>query len=157
MENKIIEALDLLCEKFGIAVDWTSENILPYAYELCLRYTHYIQVSVTLKIVLLLLLDGLIVYVFIKGFSTEQYRFSLREGVWSNWFTGTPTEYGDNNTIYETRTILTKSDKETFLLLIVSLAALSSILIVHWVNILVCSIFTPELLFIEEIMKGASC
>lgn len=32
---QIIEVLDFLGEKFGIAFDWTSDNILPYVEQLC--------------------------------------------------------------------------------------------------------------------------
>ena len=30
MSNEIIKVLDALSDKLGIAVDWTSENVLPY-------------------------------------------------------------------------------------------------------------------------------
>ena len=34
MSDEIIKVLDALAEKFGLAVDWTSSNILPYIQEL---------------------------------------------------------------------------------------------------------------------------
>jgi hypothetical protein len=36
--NKVVEVIDALCEKFGIAVDWTSNNVLPYVTELMGRF-----------------------------------------------------------------------------------------------------------------------
>ena len=30
VSSEIIEVLDYLGEKFGIAIDWTSNNVLPY-------------------------------------------------------------------------------------------------------------------------------
>lgn len=30
MSDEIIKVLDAICEKLGIAVDWTSEKIMPY-------------------------------------------------------------------------------------------------------------------------------
>lgn len=30
VSNQIIQVLDNLCEKFGLAIDWTSENVIPY-------------------------------------------------------------------------------------------------------------------------------
>lgn len=30
VSNQIIEVIDALCDKFGIAIDWTAENVLPY-------------------------------------------------------------------------------------------------------------------------------
>lgn len=39
--SQFIEVLDALCEKFGIVVDWTSQNVLPYATELAARIISY--------------------------------------------------------------------------------------------------------------------
>lgn len=39
--QEIINVLDYLCHKFGIAIDWTSENVMPYLEELCGRYIEY--------------------------------------------------------------------------------------------------------------------
>ena len=30
VRNQIIEVMDAICAKFGIAIDWTSDNIIPY-------------------------------------------------------------------------------------------------------------------------------
>lgn len=30
MSTEIIKILDAICEKFGIAIDWTSQNAIPY-------------------------------------------------------------------------------------------------------------------------------
>ena len=40
-ENAFVTALNAICEKIGLAVDWTSENILPYAQDLCGRFITY--------------------------------------------------------------------------------------------------------------------
>ena len=39
--KEIIDVLDYLCKKFGIAIDWTSENVMPYLEDLCGRYISY--------------------------------------------------------------------------------------------------------------------
>ena len=39
--QEIINVLDYLCQKFGIAIDWTSENIMPYLEDLCAGYISY--------------------------------------------------------------------------------------------------------------------
>lgn len=41
MSQEIIKVLDNLCEKFGIAIDWTSQNVKPYLQELFVKYTNY--------------------------------------------------------------------------------------------------------------------
>lgn len=39
--QEIITILDFLCQKFGIAIDWTSENVMPYLQDLGARYISY--------------------------------------------------------------------------------------------------------------------
>ena len=29
VSEQIIQVIDALCEKFGIAIDWTTQNIIP--------------------------------------------------------------------------------------------------------------------------------
>ena len=39
--NQIIAVLDAICEKFGIVIDWTASNIMPYLQDLCKRIVTY--------------------------------------------------------------------------------------------------------------------
>ena len=39
--SQFIEVLDALCEKFGIAIDWTSKNVMPYVTDLAARIITY--------------------------------------------------------------------------------------------------------------------
>lgn len=39
--NQIIAVLDAICEKFGIVIDWTASNIMPYLQDLCKRIVSY--------------------------------------------------------------------------------------------------------------------
>ena len=41
MSNEIINVLDNLAEKFGMAIDWTSQNVMPYLQELMGRFIKY--------------------------------------------------------------------------------------------------------------------
>ena len=41
MDNKIIETLDYLGEKIGIAIDWTAENVYPQVLDFMARYKIY--------------------------------------------------------------------------------------------------------------------
>lgn len=38
VSDQIIAVIDALCSKFGVAVDWTEENILPYIETLMGKY-----------------------------------------------------------------------------------------------------------------------
>lgn len=39
--SQFIEVLDALCDKIGIAIDWTSQNVVPYATDLATRIITY--------------------------------------------------------------------------------------------------------------------
>ena len=39
--EQIIQVLNALCEKFGLVIDWTSENVIPYLGELCGKLVNY--------------------------------------------------------------------------------------------------------------------
>lgn len=41
MSEEIIKVLDDLGDRFGIAIDWTSENVLPYLQNLMNRFITY--------------------------------------------------------------------------------------------------------------------
>lgn len=41
MSEEIIKVLDALAEKFGLAIDWTSSNVIPYIQQLCGKYVSY--------------------------------------------------------------------------------------------------------------------
>ena len=38
ISSQIIEVLNYLGEKFGIAIDWSSQNVMPYIVELCGKF-----------------------------------------------------------------------------------------------------------------------
>lgn len=45
--QEIINVLNYLGQKFGIAIDWTSENVMPYIKDLCARYIQFeVQTSI---------------------------------------------------------------------------------------------------------------
>lgn len=41
MGDEVIKVLDHLCDKFGIAIDWTSANVMPYLQDLMARIVKY--------------------------------------------------------------------------------------------------------------------
>lgn len=58
MSQEIINVLDYLCKKFGIAIDWTSENVMPYLEDLCARY---IKFEISTSIAWIILCVGIMV------------------------------------------------------------------------------------------------
>lgn len=41
VSEQIIQVLNALCEKFGVVIDWTSANAIPYISELCTKLVSY--------------------------------------------------------------------------------------------------------------------
>lgn len=52
MAEEIIQVIDALCSKFGIAIDWSAENVIPYITELSSRYANYVIVSNAIYLVI---------------------------------------------------------------------------------------------------------
>lgn len=77
ISDQVIAVLDNLCTKFGIAIDWTSENVLPYVMELAGKFIKYeIATSViTCVLILVFFFPALkfCVWALKKYFSTDRY------------------------------------------------------------------------------------
>lgn len=41
VSDEIIKVIDVLAKRIGIAIDWTSENVVPYLETLCSKYVNY--------------------------------------------------------------------------------------------------------------------
>ena len=57
MSEEIIKILDALGAKFGVVIDWTSENVLPYAKDLIGKYVSYELATSVAYIVLWIVLS----------------------------------------------------------------------------------------------------
>ena len=82
MSEEVIKILDALAEKFGLAIDWTSANVLPYLQQLCGKYVTYeIATSVVWILIGICLL-------FVGKYSIEkakQYWKKYEEDTYSNY------------------------------------------------------------------------
>lgn len=61
MSEEIIKILDDLGSRFGIAIDWTSENILPYLQDLMERFLAYKNTVAIFWIILLSIILGILI------------------------------------------------------------------------------------------------
>lgn len=67
--EQIIKVLNDLSSKFGMAIDWSSENILPYLKDLCSRLVNYeVLTSIAWIIIFILIIAvlGVTIYFDIK-------------------------------------------------------------------------------------------
>lgn len=83
VSEQIISVLNALCEKIGIAVDWTAANVLPYMQDLCGRLVTYSIASNIAAIIFLII--GLIVIGFVFKFCLKKYQSAdcYNEGPWA--------------------------------------------------------------------------
>lgn len=73
MSEEVIKILDALAEKFGLAIDWTSANVLPYLQQLCGKYVTYeIATSVVWMLIGICLL-------FIGKYAIEKAKYCWRK------------------------------------------------------------------------------
>lgn len=56
MSDEIIKVLDELGKRFGIAIDWSNQNIIPYLQELGTRFITYKTATGILAIIVLSIL-----------------------------------------------------------------------------------------------------
>ena len=65
MSEEIIKVLNNLGEKFGITIDWASQNVMPYIQDLMSRYNHYYIISsiVWLAIEIILLIVEIAIFI----------------------------------------------------------------------------------------------
>lgn len=68
MSSEIIKVLDALCEKFGIVIDWTNNNVLPYVEQLCQKFivweisTSLAWIGIALFSTVIMLILAIIIY-----------------------------------------------------------------------------------------------
>lgn len=70
MSDGVIKILDKLGEKFGLAIDWSSQNIIPYLQELMGRYVSLCNAKAITWIILSSILLVLSLIGLIKLFKT---------------------------------------------------------------------------------------
>ena len=62
MSDEIIKLLDDLGQRFGIAIDWSSQNVVPYLQDFMSRYINYeIITSIVWLIVLVVCCTGMVI------------------------------------------------------------------------------------------------
>ena len=123
MSEEIIKVLNNLGEKFGITIDWASQNVMPYIQDLMSRYNHYYIISsiVWLAIEIILLIVEIAIFIScIKEKKINKY--------W-DWF----------------------DEGATRLMVLCGGAIILGIAIPVTIHILLEGIFFPELVFIQAI------
>lgn len=75
MSEQIIRVLDYLAQKFGIAIDWTADNILPQVqriYEHCILYLRILSITDLINFLLIAVL-GVVLIAFAIRYLIKKY------------------------------------------------------------------------------------
>ena len=83
MGEEIIKVLDNLAQKFGIAIDWTSQNVMPYLEDLANRYIAYNNLIAIVQIVIsaifiiagIMCIIKLVKWKYSKGYDNSCYSY----------------------------------------------------------------------------------
>ena len=78
VSEQIMQGIDKLCEKFGIIIDWSSKNVIPYLETLCKRLITYEIVSSIIWVVIMALIS------IASIIATKKYTPIFIEGVREN-------------------------------------------------------------------------
>lgn len=65
VSDEIIKLLEYLCEKIGVTIDWTSDNVLPYLQQLCEHYIKW-EVGTSIGWIVMAILTVIAGLVFVK-------------------------------------------------------------------------------------------
>lgn len=127
MSEEIIKVLDNLAGRFGIAIDWTSQNVMPYLQELLTRFQHYKIAIATIFLSLEILALIVAIVCIVKG------KKKKKESASSYW------EWIDEGALYFWIIVI------VFIVLIISVPIT--------IDMLLKGIYLPELLILDY-LKG---
>lgn len=82
MTNQFIENLNAVCDKLGIAVDWTADNLMPQIQDLLTRYGRWLLADAIMGLVTGVLL--IVVSVFLVKYSVRTTRNVDVDDTWEN-------------------------------------------------------------------------
>lgn len=83
MSDEIIKLLDDLGQRFGIVIDWSSQNVMPYLKDLMSRFASYeVMTSIIWIVIALVGIIGCLVGIFVVNKHTNKV---LEENPYSDW------------------------------------------------------------------------
>lgn len=80
--SQFIEVLDALCDKIGIVIDWTSQNVVPYVTDLATRIIAY-EISTSVVWIVIAAIVFLIIWKMTKNMCKEDAFDSGRSLGWA--------------------------------------------------------------------------
>jgi hypothetical protein len=72
VSDQIITVLNDLCMKFGVAIDWSSENAIPYLQALCEKYINY-EIATSIAYIVMACVGIAITIFIVKKIDFDEY------------------------------------------------------------------------------------
>ena len=89
VSEQIIQVIDALCNKFGIAVDWTAQNIIPYVETLCGKLIAY-EIGTSIAWMAIMILLSIASIIATKKLAPTFKKGLKEQGTWDDdWTIGT--------------------------------------------------------------------
>ena len=83
LSTEVIKILDDLAKRFGVAIDWASENVMPYLMELYDRFITYKIVINCIPIILFIIFATVFIVIMVKFFRCKETALETHE---NNYF-----------------------------------------------------------------------
>lgn len=65
VSDEIIKVLEYLCQKLGLTIDWTSNNVLPYLEQLCGKFIKW-EIGTSIAWMVIAIISVIITLIFSK-------------------------------------------------------------------------------------------
>lgn len=83
VSDEVIEILEYLCEEIGVTVDWTNNNVLPYAEQICKKFiawevsTSFAWMGIMCTVTIIALILAIVSYIVLDLDGFEWFAFGL--------------------------------------------------------------------------------
>lgn len=91
ISNEIIKILDELCKRFGIAIDWTNQNVMPYLQDVMTRFIKYKMITDVLWLLIglvLFVLSIILIFKILKWRKSDKYKEGYCSGDYDKFMWG---------------------------------------------------------------------
>ena len=65
VSDEVIKILEYLCDKIGVTIDWTNNNVLPYLEQLCGKFVKW-EIGTSIAWIVLTIIAVIITLIFSK-------------------------------------------------------------------------------------------
>lgn len=148
VSSQIIDVINELCKKFGIAIDWSQKNIQPYLENLVTKSVNYKLYTSIMWIIVgtLLLVCALVSF----GISKDSFnKYQLYRKTYRFHGFGYRTEIVDEEGYAKYEKYEDYDDRSKFYKWIAVILIIISIVLILWNinNMIVCTTFPEKILF----------